>query len=552
MVKEYSILIGGKAGDGIRQTGVNIASLLNELGYYIFLYSDYPSVIRGGHNFSIIRGASEKITAHEDEIDILIALDQTTITKHLQRLKKDSLVIFDSGVVQAEGLSFDLSAMARELKLPPIARNTGIFGVLGAVIGVDFSIIEKVIRSSFNKKIEENIAIAHQAYDLAKKSEKKFEITTLKNQPQELMTGNDALALGSVKGGLGFYVAYPMTPSTGVLNYLAKNNKKYNIQVVHAESEIGVIGMAQGAAYAGKRAMVGTSGGGFALMTEHLSLAGQAEIPIVIILGQRPGPATGLPTYTGQGELLFALHAGHGEFPRIIVAPSEAEEAIELTRDSLNLAWQFQIPVIVLSDKHLCEGIYSVVPDKILSVIKEPKLWDKKNNYQRYLLTDDGISPLAYPGQAGAVVKLNSYEHDEDGITTELSELAVKNVEKRMKKLTEIEKELKNHATVKTYGNLKSKVVLLTWGSTTGSVIEAANRLDCKVVQPLYLNPLPVWELANQLKGVKKIIGIECNATGQLCSLVSAAGFKIDTKVLKYDGRPFTVKELEDKIKILL
>jgi 2-oxoglutarate ferredoxin oxidoreductase subunit alpha len=552
MLKDYSILIGGRAGDGIRQTGVSIANLLNELGYWIFVYSDYPSVIRGGHNFSIIRGASEKIIAHEDEIDILIALDQNTITQHLKRLKNDSLIIFDSGVVKAEGLGFDLTAMARELKLPPIARNTGMLGVLGAVIGVDFSIIEKVIRNSFNKKVEENIIIASKAYDLAKGSEKKYQIVSLNNKPQELMTGNEALALGAVKGGLGFYAAYPMTPATGILNYLAKNNQKFNVQVVHAESEIGVIGMAEGAAYAGKRAMVGTSGGGFALMTEHLSLAGQAEIPIVIILGQRPGPATGLPTCTGQGELLFALHAGHGEFPRILVAPGDIEESIELTRDVLNLAWQFQVPAIVLSDKHLCESVFSVEPDKILSVTQEPKLWTKKNNYQRYLLTDDGVSPLAFPGQEGAVVKLNSYEHDEDGITTESSELTVKNVEKRMKKLEGIEEVLKKYETVKTYGDEKSQIILLTWGSTKGSVVEVANRLGCKVVQPLYLNPLPVWELTNKLKGAKQIISVECNATGQLSGLVSAAGFKIDAKVLKYDGRPFTVSELESKIKKLL
>jgi 2-oxoglutarate ferredoxin oxidoreductase subunit alpha len=310
--------------------------------------------------------------------------------------------------------------------------------------------------------------------------------------------------------------------------------------------------MAEGAAYAGKRAMVGTSGGGFALMVEHLSLAGQAEIPIVIILGQRPGPATGLPTYTGQGELLFALYAGHGEFPRILVAPGDTQEALELTRDAQNLAWQFQIPVIILSDKHLCESIFSTEPDKVLSEVITPKLWGKEGDYKRYLLTNNGISPLAFPGQVNAVVKLNSYEHDEDGITTELAEITIKNVEKRRKKTASIEGELKKMETVKTYGDQKSNTVLLTWGSTKGSVIEAADRLGCRVVQLLYLNPLPTWELSEKLKGAKKIISIECNATGQLSSLMTAAGFKIDSKILKYDGRPFTVKELENKIKEIL
>jgi len=552
MLKEYSILIGGKAGDGIRQTGDNIGDLLNELGYYIFVYKDYPSVIRGGHNFSIIRGAFEKILAHEDEIDILVALDQNTVTQHKKRLKKDALIIFDSNTVKAEGIGFDLTEMAKKLNLPPIARNMGIFGILSAVIGVDFSLVEKIIRNSLHKKTEENISIAREAYELAKVYEKKYEIPRSNNLPKQLMTGNEALALGAVKGGLEMYVAYPMTPTTTILNYLAKNHKKFNLQVIHAENEIGVIGIAEGAAYAGKRAMVGTSGGGFALMVEHLSLAGQAEIPIVIILGQRPGPATGLPTYTGQSELLFALYAGHGEFPRILVAPGDTEEAIELTRDAQNLAWQFQIPVIILADKHLCENTFSTEPDKILIDIKEAKLWNKEGDYKRYLLTDDGISPLAFPGQPDAVVKLNSYEHEENGITTELAELTIKNVEKRMKKASAIETELKKHLTVKVYGNPDSEIVLLTWGSTKGSVVEVAARLDCRVVQLLYLNPLPVWELLEKFKGAKKIISIECNATGQLCSLIAAAGFKIDAKVLKYDGRPFTVKELEDKIKKLL
>jgi len=287
-MKELSILIGGKAGDGIRQAGASIAGLLNEFGYWIFVYEDYPSIIRGGHNFSIIRAAAEKILAHEEKIDILIALDQQTINKHSRRLKKNSLIIFDSNAVKADGAGFALTEMVKKNNLPPIVRNTAVLAVLAAILGVDFFLVEKVIKSSLNKKVEENIAIAREAYDLAKSSEKKFTLSRLDNPARQLMTGNEALAIGAVKGGLEFYAAYPMTPVTAVLHFLAENKKKFNLQVVHAENEIGVIGMAEGAAYAGKRAMVGTSGGGFALMVEHLSLAGQAEIPLVIILVRRP------------------------------------------------------------------------------------------------------------------------------------------------------------------------------------------------------------------------------------------------------------------------
>jgi 2-oxoglutarate/2-oxoacid ferredoxin oxidoreductase subunit alpha len=552
MLKECSILIGGKAGDGIRQAGSSIASLLNELGYWVFVYEDYPSIIRGGHNFSIIRGAKEKILAHEDAIDILIALDQQTIDKHSQRLKNNSLIIFDSNAVKAEGAGFALTEIVKKNNLPPIVRNTAVLGALAAILGADFSLAEKVIRNSLNKKVEENIVVARETYELAKNSGKKIDLIGLPNQPKELMTGNEALALGAVKGGLEFYAAYPMTPVTAILHYLAENRKKFGIQAIHAENEIGVIGMAEGAAYAGKRAMVSTSGGGFALMIEHLSLAGQAEIPIVIILGQRPGPATGLPTYTGQGELLFVLHSGHGEFPRIIIAPGDTEEAIEAARDAQNLAWQFQIPVIILGDKHLCESTFSTEPDKIASQKIEPKLWDKKGVYRRYRQTDDGISPLAFPGQAGAVVKSDSYEHDEDGITTEEAGWTVKNAEKRIKKAAAIVAELKKRPTVKVYGDEKSDVVLLVWGSTKGGAVEAAARTGCRVVQPLFLHPLPVWELAEKLKGARRIIGIEANATGQFCGLAEAAGIKIDAKILKYDGRPFTVAELAEKIKNVL
>lgn len=548
MLKEYSILIGGKAGDGIRQTGANIAALLNELGYWVFVYEDYPSIIRGGHNFSIIRAASEKILAHANEIDILLALDQETITQHSKRLKKDSLIIFDSSCVKADGLGFDFAGMAKKNNLPPIARNTGIFALLSFLIGADFSTLEKVIRYSLAKKTDENVLIAKEAYGLTNDADKKYFIPKLDNFPKQLMTGNEALAIGAVKGGLDFFSAYPMTPTTTILNYFAENHRDLNIQVIQAENEIAVIGMAEGAAYAGKRAMVATSGGGFSLMVEHLSLAGQAEIPIVIILGQRPGPATGLPTHTGQGELLFALHAGHGEFPRIVVAPGDAKEAIEITRDALNLAWEFQVPVIILGDKHLCESIYSVEPDKVIKQVTSPKLWDKKGEYKRYLLTDNGVSPLCFPGEPGVIVKANSYEHDESGTTSELPEVTISNADKRTRKIVAIESALKKYSTIKVYGDKNSKNVLLVWGSTAGSAIEVADRFGCKVVQVIYLNPLPIWELSNYLKGAKKIIGVECNSSGQLCSLVSAAGFKIDAKVLKYDGRPFTVKELEERL----
>ncbi|MGB9895873.1 MAG: 2-oxoacid:acceptor oxidoreductase family protein, partial [Thermoproteota archaeon] len=248
---------------------------------------------------------------------MLIALNQESIEKHAWRLKEKSLIIFDSSQVKANGFGLPLSNIIKNKKLPLILRNTIAIGALASILGIDFSIVKDVIQSTISKNIEENIEVAEEGYNLAKGYKSDIKVVPSKNQPHYLLTGNEALALGAIKAGLEMYVAYPMTPSSSILHYLAANEDKLNISVIHPENEIAVIGMAEGAAYAGVRAMVGTSGGGFSLMVEHLSLSGQAEIPIVIVLSQRPGPATGVPTYSAQGELFFAIFAGHGEFPRI-------------------------------------------------------------------------------------------------------------------------------------------------------------------------------------------------------------------------------------------
>ncbi len=549
MQNECSILIGGKAGDGIKLAGDAAAKLLNRLGYWIFVYVDYPSLITGGHNFAIVRAGSEKILAHADKVDILVALNQETIEKHAHRLKGKSLVVFDSNSVKAKGLGIPLSKIVKDKELPQIARNSAALGAVASILKIEFSIVEDVIKSSIRKKTEENIEAAKEAYNQTKKFGKSFKLPLLKNPAKPLLTGNEAIALGAVKGGMKAYIAYPMTPSTSILHYLAKHKEKFNILTFQPENEIGVIGAAQGAAYAGVKTMIGTSGGGFALMTEHLSLAGQAEIPTVIVLSQRPAPGTGVPTYTAQGDLLFALHAGHGDFPKIVVAPGDVEEAFYLTAEALNLAWKLQIPIIILSDKHLSESVFSAEFDENKVVIENPKMWNKKGKYKRYSFKEDGISPLAFPGEKKAIVKLNGYEHDEFGITTEDPEPIIKGNEKRLKKMKTIENIMKKKETVKVYGNLKSKTVLTAWGSTKGVVAEIASSHNIKAVQPLYLQPFPTWELKKHLSNAEKIINIEVNSTGQLGKLLKSNGFRVDKQILKYDGRPFTVDELDKKIK---
>jgi len=551
-MREYSILIGGRAGEGIRLAGLMIAKLFNQLGYRIFVYEDYPSLIKGGHNFSIIRASPKKILAHQEKVDILIALNQEAIEQHYWRIKKEGLIIFDSNSVKARGVGIPLKEITERHKLPQIAKNTAAFGVFASTLGINFSLVKKVIKNSIEKRGAENIELAKEAYQQVKKIGQFLKLSALKKSPSPLLTGNEAIALGAIKAGLKLYIAYPMTPATTILHYLAKNQENFNLLTIQPENEIAAIGLAQGASYAGIKNMIGTSGGGFALMVEHLSLAGQAEIPTVVVLSQRPGPATGLPTYTAQSDLFFALFAGHGEFPKIVLAPGDPEEAFYLSGQALNLAWKFQVPVIILSDKHLSESTFSTEINERKIIEEDFKYWKKNGEYKRYAMTADGVSPLTFPGDKRAIIKSNSYTHDEYGITTEEIESVNKAKDKRLKKLKTIENYLKKKETIKIYGNKKSKTALITWGSTKGVVKEIGENLNLKVIQPLYLSPLPVWELKKHLKGVKKIISVEVNATGQLSRLLKCYGFQSDKMILKSDGRPFTLDELEEKIKKII
>jgi 2-oxoglutarate ferredoxin oxidoreductase subunit alpha len=429
-------------------------------------------------------------------------------------------------------------------------RNTAAIGALAGALNFEWSVLEKVIIDAVEKDVGLNLKIAQHAYDRIENPSKSVPKLDQKSLP--LVSGNEAIALGAVKAGLNMYIAYPMTPASAILHYLAAHENELGVVTVHPESEIGVALMALGAAYAGARTMVGTSGGGFALMTEALSLAGQGELPMVIVESQRPGPSTGVPTYTMQGDLAFVVHAGHGEILRVVLAPGDADEAFYTTGLAMNLAWKFQIPAFVLSDKHLSESIFSFEADLDKVKPEKPLLWNNQGEYKRYTDTQNGISPLAFPGNPSAIVKATSYEHDESGITTEEPEAIARMQRKRLRKRKALEDELEKYETVNVYGNPDSKTALLCWGSTKGACIEVAEALDLKVVQPLILEPLPVEALKKALSGADKIIDVEVNATGQLAKLVAGHGFCIDDMILRFDGRPFTVDVLLDNVKEVL
>ncbi len=547
---EISILVGGKAGDGIRQAGTTIARLVGRRGYRIFFYDDYPSLIRGGHNFSIIRASREKVLAHRNRVDIIIALNQDTIEKHAHILPEKGIILYDSDRVKADGVGIPMSQIVKEHDGSPIMRNTAAIGAFAKIAGIDWPAVERVIRDTEKKETALNLEIAKTAYNLI--GEKFFEIGETGLNPLPIVSGNEAIALGAVQAGLNMYIAYPMTPASSILHYLAANEEKLGVVTVHPENEIAVAVMALGASYAGARTMVGTSGGGFALMTEAVSLAAQGEYPVVFVECQRAGPSTGVPTYTMQADLFFVLNAGHGDIVRLVVAPGDAEEAFDMTALAMNVAWEFQIPTFVLSDKHLSESLFSFEPDTDQISPSGPTQWNGDGAYKRYSFSENGVSPLAFPGQKEAVIKGTSYEHDEFGITTEDPDQVKKMQDKRLAKRDYLIERLKKVKQVKTYGNSNSETAIICWGSTKGACVEVGRELGVKVIQPLVMEPFPVSTIRDALSGARTIIDVEANATGQLARLLSCHGIEVNEKILHYDSRPFTVDSLLDDIKEVL
>jgi 2-oxoglutarate ferredoxin oxidoreductase subunit alpha len=425
-------------------------------------------------------------------------------------------------------------------------RNIAALGAVARTLGVDWPMLKAIVEKGARKATELNLEIAKSAYDTACEAE--FHIERRESKPLPLVQGNEAIALGAARAGLKLYVAYPMTPSSSILHFLAEHEEELGLVTYHPESEIAAVITAVGGAYAGARTMVGSSGGGFALMTEGLSLCAQSESPVVFVLSQRPGPSTGVPTYTTQGDLFFALYAGHGEFPRFVVAPGDPDQAFKLTGLAMNTAWKYQIPALVLTDKNLSESTYCFESAGDEVGREEGLMYEGEGQYKRYLKTSNGVSPLAFPGRGGVVVKGTSYEHDEYGITTEEPDAVAAMQDKRLAKGPALSKDVDGMDAVAVYGDAKAPVALLTWGSTKGACMEVAQEMGLRVVQPLVLDPLPVSGLEKAFEGAKKTVGVENNATGLLSRLVSCHGIKVDEKILRYDGRPFTVDGLRGRI----
>ncbi|HVP99891.1 MAG TPA: 2-oxoacid:acceptor oxidoreductase subunit alpha [Candidatus Thermoplasmatota archaeon] len=542
----FTVIIGGKAGQGTNKAGSVAAHMFSEMRRDVFQMNDYPSLIRGGHNFSVVSSSVGPIRSHYLEADLVIALDRRSIEAHKNHLTKNGILVVNSDETKGDGVGIPITTEAKKYSNPLLISGLASIAVIAAAVGLSKEKLEEIIKKEYKRGVDENIAFAVSMFLQAEPMlGHRF---TLKqgNQKKKSITGNEAIALGALAGGLDLYFAYPMTPSTSILHFFATHGKRFGVTAVQPENEIAVANMAIGASFAGARVMVATSGGGFCLMQEAFSLAGMVEAPVLFYLGQRPGPSTGVPTYTEQGELRYALTPGQGEFPRIVASPGSVEEAFTLTSELLGLVWRFQTPGILLTEKHLAETTMSVILDPDKTRWAEP-LMHSSGEYKRYKDTTDGISPLLFP-PSSSVIKWSSYEHDEQGFTSEQPEGIARMHEKRRKKLHSLIDSLKTMRTVNVYE--KGEPFIFTFGSTTMSVLEALEygNIPATVIQPIYLEPFPVWAL-EKYRGKRGIV-IEMNSTGQLAALLrDKAGVDVTAMIQKYDGRPFTPIELAARIK---
>ncbi len=486
----YNILIGGEAGQGPNILTQIVGDALIKSGNYAFYSRDYQSLIRGGHNFNILTFSDEPVYSNDSKIDILVCLDSKTEELHKKDLKKEGIILKDS------------------------KENMYYAGKIFKLLCLDFKILEESLKK-LDKNFNENLLNAKKGYDEETKN-----LCKIRNVPRKnyFINGNTGICNGALNSEIDIYYAYPMTPATPILNELVSVE---GVKVVELENEIAIINAGLGSSIVGKKVMVGTSGGGFDLMTEGLSLSGMAEIPIVVYLSQRPGPGTGIATYTSQGDLNMALNFGHGEFTRTVAAPGDPKEAQEITNEAFYLSQKFKIPSIVLGDKHLAESYYTL--DEESSIIKV----ENTTSLSRY----------------------NSYEKDDFGSATEDPKIINANVERRLKKHKALKKELESFPRFSVYGESNSKNIIVSWGSTKGAIIDAIKDLDAEFLHIKYLEPFSEG-IKENLKD-KNIILVENSSTGQLKGIIAKnTGIFIDdkNKILRYDGRPFFADELKKEI----
>ena len=547
-MQEFSVCLGGKAGDGINRSGTLLCRILARHGWKVWMYYEYPSLIRGGQNIVVIRAGEKQPGGHRDCVDYLLALDQITVDRYCTKCNPGMVCIYNSDTVsRATGTGIDLEAIVRREGGHPVMKNTCLIGAFCRAAQIPFELLEQMLRDEFGEKAEPNIRYAAIGYDF-ESSPKPIPAGT--GDGSAVLSGNEVMALGLCAGGLETYVAYPMSPSTGILHTLAGEAENFGLRVLHPESEIAAAGMTLGAACGGSMAATGTSGGGFCLMTETFSMAGMSETPFCVVLCQRSGPSTGAPTYTGQEDLLFALHAGQGEFPRLVVAPGDHTQAFYWSGRALQLAWEFQVPSLILADKTLCESVATCPPDLLKPPVAGPvPWWDGTGTYERYQETGNGVSPLAVPPQQGAVVKVSRKTHTADGIATDHAQEIAALHDKFLRKEQALAVALAGESPVLHVPTPDATTVICTWGTSAPVCREISEEVGCAVIQPIVLSPFPLKAMQDYLKAYSRLITVEVNSTGQFATLLRSQGIMPDAEVKKYDGRPFTPEDLTTALK---
>jgi 2-oxoglutarate/2-oxoacid ferredoxin oxidoreductase subunit alpha len=576
MKKTFAIGIGGAAGQGVATPGDIFAKIFSRRGLHLNAYNAYQSIIRGGHTFLTIRTGAERVTNMGDRIDLLIPLNQDAMNRHLGLLREGAACIYNADTIKPGEASagvqlcpLPVSKLA-DITRNKVAQNTLAVGAALSMAGVGFQPLEQVLSEQFHKKgeavVAENVGIARAGYEYATANFRPFPwpLPITENR-YAVMSGNIAMAMGGAAAGVKFYCAYPMSPSTGVLHWMAAHARKGGIMVRQVEDEIGVINMAIGAAHAGARSMCATSGGGFALMSEGLGLSAMMETPVVVIDCQRAGPSTGVPTKTEQGDLWQMLGAAFGDYPRVIACPLDIADSFKIIAEIFNLADRFQCPGIVLTDLLLSEGRLSVDPqalnfepeidrgELITSAFPKP---EGDGGYKRYKITDSGISPRAIPGVAGFTHTAASDEHDEDGvlISDEFTNPSKRRamMEKRMRKVAGIAAAV---PPPQLWGPKDAEVTLIGWGSTAGVIEEACEILTeqgipANQLQIRWLVPLHGDAIVDLLKDSRHTIMVENNYSGQFARyLRSETSFVAQGHIRKYDGEPFMPHHIAEAVK---
>ncbi|ABO35666.1 pyruvate flavodoxin/ferredoxin oxidoreductase domain protein [Methanococcus maripaludis C5] len=566
LAKEVSIVLGGAAGQGIQTIEESLTKILKLSGYNVFATKEYMSRVRGGINTTEIIISSEKRRSFLKRIDLLVTFKKGVLNHLKDRISYKTIILGEKENIDEEFLNnkniIDIPIQDISKKIGNVLfSNTVGSGMILGIFDCDLELFNSYLEVKFSKKGEEivnkNLEATKEGYLLGKKILKDLDlkIDLEKNdklKDEIVLSGTEAVALGAAKAGCNFVSFYPMTPSTGVSTFLASHSKDLRIIVEQVEDEISAINMAIGASYAGARSLVTTSGGGFSLMCEAISLSGMTETPVVIYLAQRPGPSTGLPTRTAQGDLELAIYSGHGEFPRIIYSPGKIEDAHEISQIAFNMADKYQVPVFILSDEYLADTFYNLSNNELKDIIKENHVLKTRSDYKRYQLTENPVSKRGIPGYGEGIVLICGNEHDEFGDITEDIDLVNKMTRKRNKKLNLIKKESIEPEFI---GNENYKNLIVSWGTTYYPIKDALEELNLKDTAFIHFSQIyPISESGEKyLKKAEKVVNIELNYTGQLGRLLKREfGIEMNDSILKYDGRVFSVEELSEKIKKVL